>query len=160
MWLGVIRARIYFPKWILPISLDPHKSHDPQKSILLIFLMKIHYSSTLQKSLLTKQNKKKNLTSPIKPKPKTQLRPHPKIRIFDPNNKINQPNLFLDLLSKSEDLKVNYEKICRRDNQNFLCIIKRSTSGFSIKGDWIWRLENYCASSVSVIPRPNTWGGV
>ena len=29
---------------------------------------------------------------------------------FDPNNKINQPSLFLDFLSKSKKLKSNYDK--------------------------------------------------
>ena len=110
MALGVIGARVYFPKSILPISLDPRKSHDPQKLILPISLTKIPYPFTQQKSFLIKQRKKKNLTPPIKPKPKTQLRSYPKILIFDPNNKINQPNLFLDLLSKLKKLKVNYDK--------------------------------------------------
>ena len=160
MRLGIIGARVNFSKSILPISLDTRKSHDPQKSILPISFTKIPYSLTLQKSLLTIQRKKKNLTPPIKPKPKTQLRPHPKIRIFDPNNKINQPNWFLDLLTKSEKLKVNYEKFAEEINQNFLCKIKRSTSNFSVKGDWIPRFENYCASSISVILRPNLRGSV
>ena len=34
----------------------------------------------------------------------------PKVQVFDPNNKINQPVLFHDLLSQSEKLKINYEK--------------------------------------------------
>ena len=34
----------------------------------------------------------------------------PKVQVFDPNNKINQPVLFHDLLSKSKKLKINYEK--------------------------------------------------
>ena len=60
--MEIIGARVYFSKSILPISLDPRKSLDPQKSILPISLMKIPYSFTLQKSL-TKQRKKKNLTT-------------------------------------------------------------------------------------------------
>ena len=59
MGLGIIGARVYLPKSILPISLDPRKSHDPQKSILPISLTKIYNPFTLQKSLLTKQRKKK-----------------------------------------------------------------------------------------------------
>ena len=34
----------------------------------------------------------------------------PKLQSFDPNNKINQLNLLLDLLSKLKKLKINYDK--------------------------------------------------
>ena len=34
----------------------------------------------------------------------------PNVQVFDPNNKISQLFLFHDLLSKSENLKINYEK--------------------------------------------------
>ena len=42
--LRVIGARVYFPKSILPISLDPRKSHDPKKSILPMSLTKIPFT--------------------------------------------------------------------------------------------------------------------
>ena len=39
-----------------------------------------------------------------------QLIEKPKIQIFDPKQKLNQPNLFYDLLSKLKKLKINYDK--------------------------------------------------
>ena len=46
----------------------------------------------------------------------------PKIQSFDPNNKINQPNLLLDLLSKLKKLKINYNKLA--DEIIKMCLVK------------------------------------
>ena len=62
--LRVIGARVYFPKSILPISLDPRKSHDPKKSILPISLTKIPFTHLPYKNPLQNKEKRKILPHP------------------------------------------------------------------------------------------------
>ena len=50
----------------------------------------------------------------------SQLIQKPKIQIVDPKQKLNQHNLFYDLLSKLKKLKINYDKFAEE-------IIKMST---------------------------------
>ena len=62
-----------------------------------------------------------------------------KSKVDDPHNKINQLNLFFDLLSKPKNGKSIMENL----SQNILCKIKRSTNILSIKGNWLKSIEEY-----------------
>ena len=83
-------------------------------------------------------------------KSKLTRRTKSEVQIFDPNNKINQLNLFLDLLSKPEKWKINYEEFAEEIIKMSFVKSKDQLADLLLKAIGSKALKSILASLVSV----------